>query len=55
MLSHERKMTQIHLKVRKNLELSLEEEIVSKKEIELHLGFRKILVSPLYSRLFQVD
>lgn len=47
-------MTQVHLKVKKNPEME-NTVLESNKEVEVHLGFKRFVTSPIYSKIFSVN
>ena len=52
MLKHERKMTQVHLRVRRNQVYPDDDvPVISNKLYEIQLGFRKLTVKPIFSRI----
>jgi hypothetical protein len=55
LLKHERKMTMLHLRVKKNDAPELaEHSIRSKQACEINLGFRRFTTQPIYSRYYPV-
>ena len=53
-MKHEHKMTQLHLKVRRNPYYpSNINDVVSNEKYFISMGFRRILVAPIFSRIIQ--
>ena len=54
LLKHERKMTQLHLKVRRNPYYPLNDTVIeSHQNYLISMGFRRIVVRPIFSQIIQ--
>jgi hypothetical protein len=51
LLKHERKMTVLHGKVEKNAYYEGENAVNSNELVMVSVGFKRLLVEPIYSRL----
>ncbi|EGR34439.1 ribosome biogenesis protein, putative [Ichthyophthirius multifiliis] len=51
-LKHERKMTVVHLKIRRNNEYEGQNQILSKKNYLINFGFRKATVNTIFSKMY---
>lgn len=51
-LKHERKMTVVHLRMRRNIEYTSEKLIQSKNNYVMHMGFKRAVINPIFSKAY---